>query len=247
MSGDEFEKFDAAYVLSALTAADRRRFEEHLQQCDECVARVARMWRLPDLLALAPDWAFDTGSSPATAGAYQPSVVEPAGADAATVASDAVEMPDLLPELLDRVRFERRRRRVLGVSAAVALAACVITLVVALVGGGSAGPDRAPAQARRLVNVVPVQMVASVQVVRHDRWDQVDLWCTYLSNQLPPGGGNYLAVARDRAGRSEVVGSWPAIPGQTAVIRTPTTFPAGHVSSVEITSSTGLTLARISV
>ena len=38
---DQFRDWDAAYVLGALDADDRRAFERHLGTCPECSAAVA--------------------------------------------------------------------------------------------------------------------------------------------------------------------------------------------------------------
>ena len=236
MSEDEFEHYDGAYVLGALSATDRHRFEAHLQNCDDCVERVAQLQGLPRLLELAPESAFTGDRFVAEGSASGVDVGVPAGA------------PDLLPRLLADVRVGRRRRRILDVAGLLAVAAAVVALLaVLLTSGTSTDPDRAPAQARAMTNLVPIEMVASVQIVRHSSWDQVNLWCTYRAHESPPSGGNYLAVAVDRAGRREVIGSWPVVPGQTAVIRTPTAFRAGQVASVEVTSAKGVTLAHVKI
>ena len=243
MSGDEFEHVDAAYVFRALSAADSRQYENHLVECEVCMDRIVQLRPLLDLLALAPRSAFEDEISTAEPAATAPA---PGRADSG-IDAGATSMPELLPRLLADVQQERRRRRLRAGLGAAALVACAAGLIVVLLTRAPATADAVPASAHEMTNVLPVEMQASVQVVKNDTWDQVNLWCSYRSATLPPGGGNYLAVAHGRSGRTEVVGSWPAIPGQTAVIRTPTTFPAGDISSVEITSSTGVTLARVSI
>ena len=75
---------DAAYVLGALSPADRRAYEDHLRGCAECQVSVQRLAGLPGLLALT--------SAEAVEGEGQP-------------------IPDtLLPGLIKRVQAERRRR-----------------------------------------------------------------------------------------------------------------------------------------
>jgi hypothetical protein len=51
---DEFADWDAAYVLGALSAADRARFEDHLAGCAPCRASVAEIAGMPGLLAQVP-------------------------------------------------------------------------------------------------------------------------------------------------------------------------------------------------
>ncbi|MCZ2263463.1 anti-sigma factor family protein, partial [Isoptericola sp. QY 916] len=51
---DPYREWDAAYVLGALSPADRRDYEEHLAGCDACRAAVAELAGLPGLLASVP-------------------------------------------------------------------------------------------------------------------------------------------------------------------------------------------------
>ncbi|GAB3284049.1 zf-HC2 domain-containing protein [Microbacterium lacusdiani] len=50
---DALAEWDAAYVLGALTPADRRRFEAHLEECARCRAAVGELVPIPGLLARA--------------------------------------------------------------------------------------------------------------------------------------------------------------------------------------------------
>ena len=43
MTTDEFALYDAAYVLGALSPADRREFEAHLQGCPACASAVSEL------------------------------------------------------------------------------------------------------------------------------------------------------------------------------------------------------------
>ena len=43
MTSDPFEMFDGAYVLGALSDADRRAYEAHLLECDECATSVREL------------------------------------------------------------------------------------------------------------------------------------------------------------------------------------------------------------
>jgi anti-sigma-K factor RskA len=51
MSTDEFALYDAAYVLGALSPADRREFEEHLKGCAACASAVGELAGLPGLMS----------------------------------------------------------------------------------------------------------------------------------------------------------------------------------------------------
>ena len=47
-------RWDAAYVLGALSPAERREFEEHLAGCPACQAAVSELAGMPGLLAQVP-------------------------------------------------------------------------------------------------------------------------------------------------------------------------------------------------
>lgn len=238
MSPDAFEMYDGAYVLGALTAAERQRFEAHLAGCDACMLRVAELWALPDLLAAVP------------AAAVEQSLSGDVGWDslvAATRESPTVTvapLPEtLLPRLLAQTRAHQRGARLRTVTAGVAVAACLAGLGVFALDRPSADPERIPSAAVALRNVADkLPLTADVQVVSTHSWDQVNLWCTYRKD-APYREGNYQAVAYDVSGRRQVVGVWPAIPGQTTVLRVPTTFRTGTIAKVAILTATGETLA----
>ncbi|NAZ16034.1 hypothetical protein GT020_08150 [Glutamicibacter soli] len=52
---EKFAQWDAAYVLGALEPADRRLFEEHLENCERCQGAVSELSALPGLLSRAHD------------------------------------------------------------------------------------------------------------------------------------------------------------------------------------------------
>ena len=84
-TGCDFEHADGAYVLGALSAAERLAFERHLTGCDACTARVRQLAGLPGLLGRVGAEVLDE--------------VPPPGVPAT-----------LMPALAARVRREQRRR-----------------------------------------------------------------------------------------------------------------------------------------
>ena len=63
--GDQYTTWDASYVLGALSPAERREYEAHLQTCSRCRAGVAELTGMPALLAmvdLADVEAMDSGA-----------------------------------------------------------------------------------------------------------------------------------------------------------------------------------------
>ena len=120
-SDDPFARYDAAYVLGALTPRDRREFEAHLSGCSACAAAVAT-------------WP----ACPACSAASEPTVW-PGRARRGAV-PEAGPVPDtLLPRLIAASRAERRPRRlrlvIAGGLAAAAVAAGVVLGGVLTPGG----------------------------------------------------------------------------------------------------------------
>ena len=104
---DEFRELSAAYVLSALPAEDRRRFEDHLEGCPRCREEVLAFTPIPALLARVDLDQLDGAAAPDRA--------------AAIVAAARSE--------LGQLRTSRRRRRLATVATA---AAAVLALVLGL-------------------------------------------------------------------------------------------------------------------
>jgi hypothetical protein len=102
---------DAAYILGALSPADRRHFEEHLAECPDCQQSVGRMAGLPGLLArVSPEDLDPPPPLPST----------------------------LLPGLVTAQRRGQTRRRVaMGLIGA----AAAVVLLFALQGGPSTGAE----------------------------------------------------------------------------------------------------------
>lgn len=114
---DEFETYDAAYVLGALSPEDRAAFEAHLKECPHCARAVQDLAGLPGLLSQVGPEMVETA--------------EPPGG--------------LLPSMLGAVRKIRRRRTVttFGVGA-VAAAAVALAVVLPQDAGGTAGTAMTP-------------------------------------------------------------------------------------------------------
>ena len=102
---DKFAQWDAAYVLGALSPAERREFEEHLASCPSCQAAVSDLAALPGLLAqLSPDDAAMLSMADETvAGSAETAVLS-------AVQTDVIEQgppPSLLPKMIKKARTRR--------------------------------------------------------------------------------------------------------------------------------------------
>jgi hypothetical protein len=136
MSNDPFEMFDAAYVLGALSAEDRRTYEAHLHECDACAAAVRELQDLPPALATVSPAALSDDPPPAS----------------------------LLPALERRVRRDRNRRRWIAGGLAAAAAACIVSLAVVATSPSSSGPSR-HAVAMTAIKPVPIRATVDVESV----------------------------------------------------------------------------------
>ena len=213
---------DAAYVLGALSSAERAAYQEHLATCDECTRAVRRLSGLPGLLSRV---SLDVIETPAPA--------EP--------------VPDtLLPSLVAQAR-RRQRLRSWWIAAAAAVVAVVLTVGAGVLGGLLAQDDSAPAATQQpMTRVADIPVTAEVGLTPVDWGTRLDLTCTY--DEPESGEGRewpYALVVRTRSGDSERVASWVAKPGRTFRLTGATASAAGDIASVEIQSLDGRTLLRL--
>lgn len=222
----EVADWDAAYVLGALTPADRRRYERHVDDCARCRAAVAELSGLPGLLAGVP--------------------VEQIGADAA----DDLP-PDLLPRLSIAVTRRRRSRiRYAAVGALVAAAAVVLAVVVFWPGSGAdPRPTRTTTVAASLPlqAVVPNPLAVDVDLVSEPWGTRLDLQCRFAGDGGAAGPDRdygYAIYATNRAGVTMPVGSWTYGPATTAEPVGTSKWPVEQIATVEVRADDGTVLLR---
>jgi hypothetical protein len=229
MSTDEFVLYDAAYVLGALSPADRREFEDHLKDCAACASSVGQLAGLPGLMSRVS--------------------VEQLTAE--------VEAPPetLLPSLARAVRRERGRRR-LAVGATAAAAACLIAVgAMSLNGTGPlarpsvASPSSASSGTANLAlsAVIPTPVTARARLVDMAWGTRIDLTCAYNpKGQFPAGGFPYALVVIDRSGDAQQVASWKALPGRELVIMGASSLTRHDIATVEVRTLSGRAILRLS-
>ncbi len=236
-SSDEYSDWDAAYVLGALSVADRRDFERHLSDCDSCSTAVAELAGMPGLLSKLP------------------------AVEATALLDDAQPIPmpqTLLPRLVRSAR--RRQLRVRGLVAggivAAAAAAAAIVLIIPLVFPSA---PASPANDRVLVSlsrVIPNPLSASIQLTPEGWGTSIDMDCSYGAPAIPPpyGTGNSTPAARgyslfvtDESGKTTEVATWWAGPGSRVEQSASTSLPIGRIASVDVRSADGTVLLRASV
>jgi hypothetical protein len=210
-----FAEWDSAYVLGALSPAERREYEEHLESCDLCRRSVAELTPIPGLLArLAPERA------------------------AAVLDEPAVAAQALRPELLEAVRREGRRRRIrrTRLRLAMAAAAVVVVLTAVLVPLAFLRPAAdAQTVAFEAVTDVPVSATATLTSVG---WGtRIELDCRYGdvgASDAPDDGWPYALYVVDRDGNRSEVSSWRANPGKTARLAAATAVEIEDIASLEV-------------
>ncbi|WP_125778031.1 anti-sigma factor family protein [Antribacter gilvus] len=251
-----FADWDGAYVLGALTPADRRAFEEHLLTCERCRTAVAELAPLPGLLArtAAPEFGSvaGLGSAAGPRAAAGPDGLPRAGS--AAEAAPASPSGDLVDLVVRRDARERRAGRVWRGLAAVA-AACAVALVVLVAlprGDDAPGPTADPGTTVTLEQVADVPLTASVRLTSVGWGTRIAMDCDYPAGEYgrygQPEAREYALVVTDSAGTSSQVSTWAAAPGQSVELDAATAVALDEIASVEIRSvETGRSLLSADV
>jgi hypothetical protein len=229
MTTDDFTSYDAAYVLGALSPADRRDFETHLKGCPACAGSVSELAGLPGLMSRV---SLDQ------------------------LTEEAEPLPEtLLPSLARAVR-QQRRRRLVTVGASAAAAACLIAVGTVAV-TGSDSPTRAPVTSATSTPsgsanlafsaVVPSPVTASARLVDMAWGTRVDLTCAYRSSgSYPAKEVPYAMVVIDHSGVAEQVAAWKALPNRELTVVGASSRARRDIAAVEIRTLSGRTILRLS-
>jgi len=216
---DEFATWDGAYLLGALSAAERREYEEHLRTCTECTAAVSEMAALPGLLGRVPS----------------------ADAFALLVADDVPEQQsdDVLPALLRRARRHRTRVR-WWTAGSFALAAAVVA-IVAVVLPVALTPPVVPQAGTSVVmrQVEPSALSADVKLVSEPWGTRIESRCSYATWQGYDEGRawTYAMVVTDRNGKQTQLSTWSASAGTTVEPTATTSLAVKDIASIDIRSA----------
>lgn len=222
VDGDRFATWDAAYVLGSLSSSERREFEAHLETSDRCRAAVADISGIPALLAM-----LDVD-------------------DVRALEEEQPEPPPLRPEVmksvLDKVRWRRRRARLLT-SAAVGLAAALLAvgLVIAVrpgIVGLQSGTEQATAQQLAMDKLVDTPFSASISLSSFAWGTRIDMACTYgqwSSGEVPPPS-NLGMVVVGRDGSHTQIATWLGMSGATALPSGNTPVAASDIAAVQVVS-----------
>jgi len=235
----------AAYVLGALSPAERAAYERHLATCSFCREAVADISTLPDLLSRLDANEFAKLLDPTlTAG-------EPIGhpgaslRDFATSSRGTVPVTSLTSFEGHRKKAKTVRARLLSTAAAVVFVALIAVGVVAWTrDGGPASPPPGPAVAMTAVESSS-PLTATVRLTNNTGGTRIDLTCSFSRAATRPSTFRLIAYGPDE--EKEQVGSWQAKPGADFTMEATTHFARGSLSRLELVQYDGKPLLAYDV
>ncbi len=218
---DEYAMWDAAYVLGSLSSVGRREFEAHLAGCPLCPSAIGELSGLPALLSQ-----LDRADLAAIDEANRRDV-------------DQLPPDELLPTLLAKVNWRRRRSAIVTWTAGAAAAAILAVGVFVGVAGPSttsAPTPQASVAVQSMAQVGTNRLASTVSLSRQQ-------WGTLISMNvacLAPVNSDHdklamVAVGRD--GSHTRLASWVANPGHTAMPAGSISTPVDEIASVQVISA----------
>jgi hypothetical protein len=231
----DHEHDDGAYVLGALSPAERAAYERHLATCSFCREAVADIAVLPGLLGrLSPD-DFERLLQP----------------DQPPARPTRNLTPDLVSAAQQTRRRERKRIRVRVLSTAAA-AACLALIIgvgmVFLMGRDNAPvptPNSPTVAMTRINNDLPVTAQINLDVGAGGT--KINLVCFYYKKSSDLKPDTFRLMAYGPGDEQEQVGSWTASPGNEFKMQGVTHFGAGSLSRLVLMRDDGLTLLAYDV
>jgi len=220
MSADHerLSSWDGAYVLGALSGADRAQYEQHLAECAECRAAVSEVAPTAGLLSRLS--------------AERARAIDSSGGPLPVVAPD----PSLRGRVV-RLARRRRARRITAwtLAASLALIAVAVPTVITVTNASSSGAVYA------LDDVAGAPLEASVKLTQVAWGTRIDLVCQYTGEVLdaPPGGWPYALAVTDDSGATTVLSTWRAGPGSKTELSAGTDLSASRIGAVEIRTVDG--------
>ncbi len=228
----EHEHDDGAYVLGALSPAERAAYERHLATCSFCREAVAEIAVLPGLLGRLDSADF--------AKLLDPTLSPP----------PANRTPRLVSAAQTTRRRERKKMRVriLSTAMAAAVVALIAGIGVVFVMGGdppAPGPDAPTVAMTPISGAVPVS--SHINLVGATGGTKVNLVCFYnrTSPELKPYTVRLMAYGADD--NEEQIGSWVAAPGKEFSMSGVTHFTADALSRLELVRNDGTALLAYDV
>jgi len=220
---------DGAYVLGALSPAERAAYEHHLAGCPSCRQAVADIAVLPGLLGRLDPAGFEQISDPPSTEPRLATLVDAAG----------------------RARRRGRRMRrwqTAGAALAAAGLAIVVGFGVGWVGAGGT-PETTPGS--QLVAMQPVAsqlpIHAEVGLQAAANGTEVTMRCWWEPTNPDGRPMDFELVAYDRNGAKQQVGSWAVSPGAEIVFTGATRFEHDQLERLELVRSDGAAILAYQV
>jgi anti-sigma factor RsiW len=217
---DEYMMWDAAYVLGSLSSAERREFEAHMTGCPLCGNAIGELSGMPALLSH-----LDRDESAA--------IDDRRGLERL--------LPDeLLPSLLAKVSWRRRRSGIATWTAGAAAAAVLAIGVLVGVAGHRLTSVPTPPQAS--VSVQPMAQVGTNELASTVSLSSRQ-WGTFISMNcvcLAPLNAHHDTLAMvvvGRDGSHTRMATWVANPGHTATPAGSTSTRVDQIASVQVVSA----------
>jgi len=213
-----YEMDDGAYILGALSPAERAEFERHLAGCPPCRDSMAQLAVLPGLL-----------------GRLDPAAARPS----------ATAPPSLLPRVLAAVRAKRaarRRRRLFALIAGVVLALAGVTAVA--IGsqlGGSARIATEIAYLPMTVDGGTSRVDAEVGIQEQQTGTLVAVRCLYYG--AADRTWHVWLVVFTGDDEAEPIGSWVATGGTPVEVTAVTHFAPDEIVRIELQTANNTTIA----
>lgn len=227
--GGDIHTSDAAYVLGALSPAERAEYETHLATCRRCQTGVQQLAGLPGLLSLiARDTVTDT----------DPAVPE-----------------TLLPALMAHAATGSRRRRwMVGGALGLAAACAILLTVVLVVRPGSSAPSQAipdtpgasasasagsttPGRTVPMTAVTSGPMTVDLGLTDVQWGTAITVNCQY--SQSFQASYAYHLVVYNKAGAQQQVGWWNGVAGKPNTVNVATSWHQQDISKIEVQTPTG--------
>jgi len=226
-----FEHDDGAYILGALSPAERAAYERHLAHCPPCKQSLAELAVLPGLLGRL--------------NSYPPVPHRPAAADEPP---PATLLPRLLAAASTMRRSERRaqRRRRLRATVAAALASLAVATAAGIgvhlydrdgdtpalfaVPEVSTSPE--PTYNPMWVSPDRIAVNAQIAVIPVDGGTLIVVRCHHDSGGAKAWPLWLIVYPRDE--EAEPVGSWLAIPGKDLTMTGLTHYPPDEIDRIEV-------------
>lgn len=226
---ERYADWDGAYVVGALTPAEREEYERHLAGCPDCTRGVADLLPLPGLLGRVQQeerTALLAGSAPAAPpAALERRLLEAARAEAATAPTPLLW-------------WRRTRTRVaLGVAAAAAVAAVAVPLAQR-----DEPPAPPPTTTIALRQTIPSPLSATVALTTTGWGTRIDMACQYAGTKGSWPRRGYGLYVIDSDGGAHEVSSWLAGPGEEARTTGSTDLSVDELRSVQVRAADGTTV-----